>query len=80
MKHLYCLVIFPKIQSTSWLFILIVMGLASISPLAAALNQKQNSASSPWFLFFTVLTTTIILAIAVLLIKLRLKGVKETKT
>ena len=45
MKHLYCLVIFPKIQSTFWLFILIIMSLASISPLAAALNQKQNSSA-----------------------------------
>jgi len=36
-------------------------------------NQDQNNIANPWFLFFTVLAVTIILAIIVLFIKLKLK-------
>ena len=35
-------------------------------------NQEETKITNPWFLFFTVLATTIILAIVVLFIKLKL--------
>ncbi|MCX6720845.1 MAG: lamin tail domain-containing protein [Candidatus Staskawiczbacteria bacterium] len=44
----------------------------SVTPLAAGLSQSIDiNQTNPWFLFFTVLGVTIILAILVLLIKLR---------
>ncbi len=45
-------------------------GLADISQ-SINLNQDNNSVKNPWFLFFIVLASTVILAILVLLIKIR---------
>jgi len=51
----------------------VAIGLADISQ-SININQDDNTKGNPWFLFLTVLVTTIILAILVLLIKIRLKG------
>ena len=40
-------------------------------------NQDYNNLTNPWFLFFTVLATTIILAVIVLLIKLKFAGANK---
>ena len=47
-----------------------MLGLADINQ-SINLNQDNSKEKSPWFLFFTALVTTIILAILVLLIKIR---------
>ena len=44
-------------------------GLADISQIANT-NQENNNLINPWFLFFTVLAITIVLALVVLFIKL----------
>ena len=54
----------------------VVNGLADISQ-SIDTNQENNSTTNPWFLFFIVLGTTIILAIILLFIKFKLKGVKQ---
>jgi len=46
-------------------------GVAALSQ-TIDLNQEDTSTNNPWFLFFTVLVATIILAIIVLLIKLNI--------
>jgi len=43
-----------------------------------SVNQKKIGNSSPWFLFFTVLIATIILATTVLFIKLKFKNYERT--
>ncbi len=56
-----------------------VIGLADLSQ-SVDLNQKNSGSANPWFLFFTVLATTIILASAVLFIKLRVyRNKRETQ-
>ena len=47
-------------------------GLADISQ-SSNINQDENKITNPWFLFFTALAATIILASIVLFIKLKLK-------
>lgn len=46
---------------------------AGLAGLSQVLNQEEKN-SSPWFLFFTVLATTLILATAVLIIKFKLNN------
>ena len=47
----------------------------SVNPLAADLSQSINTnQASPWFLFFAVLAITIVLAILVILIKLKIQN------
>jgi hypothetical protein len=53
-------------------------GLADISQSIDS-NQDNNTQNNPWFLFFIVLATTIILSTIILIIKLRLKGATATK-
>ena len=50
-----------------------VIGLADLSQ-SVDLGQENSNTANPWFLFFTVLATTIVLASAVLFIKLKLKN------
>jgi competence ComEA-like helix-hairpin-helix protein len=52
------------------------LGLADLS-LPAQAGQAGNKITNPWFLFFTALVITIILATLVLLIKLRFTGVTK---
>jgi competence ComEA-like helix-hairpin-helix protein len=50
-----------------------------LADLTQSINTNQdNTLGNPWFLFFTVLATTIVLAIIVLFIKLRFKDVTKT--
>ena len=50
-----------------------VIGLADLSQ-SVDLDQENSNMANPWFLFSTVLATTIMLASAVLFIKLKLKN------
>ncbi len=54
-------------------------GLADLSQ-TTNINQDNNKTTNPWFLFFTALAITIILATIVLFIKFKLKGSGEANT
>ncbi|MCX6723919.1 MAG: helix-hairpin-helix domain-containing protein [Candidatus Staskawiczbacteria bacterium] len=53
-------------------------GLADLSQMANPVRNEISNGASPWFMFFTVLAITIILAIIVLIIKIKFKNYERT--